>query len=146
MSMHRAHLLSRRAVIHGLGATLALPALESFGGKTLAAQQRRPDPSRFACFYIPGAISKYSWFPKEIGFDYAIAPSHKPLEHHRERFSVLTGLSHIQGRISGHTHPYSWLTGHNISLIPGSISNTISVDQVAATHIGPTYLLSLIHI
>jgi hypothetical protein len=144
MSMHRTHLLSRRAVIHGLGATLALPALESLGGKTLAAQQQRQDPSRFACFYIPGAISKYSWFPKDTGFDYAIAPSHKPLEHHRDRFSVLTGLSHIQGRISGHTHPYSWLTGHNISLIPGSISNTISVDQVAATHIGPTYLRSLV--
>lgn len=142
--MKRKHILNRRTVLHGLGATLALPALQAFSGKTLAAQQHRKDPSRFACFYIPGAISQYKWFPKDTGFDYTIAPSHKPLEHHRDQFSVLTGLSHIEGRISGHTHPYSWLTGHNINLIPGTISNTISVDQVAAKHIGPTYLSSLV--
>ncbi len=138
------NLLNRRAVIHGLGATLALPALEAFGGKTAAVMEHRRDPSRFACFYIPGAISQYKWFPKDTGFNYTLAPSHQPLEHHRDRFSVLTGLSHIQGRISGHTHPYSWLTGHNISLVPGTHTNTISVDQVAVKHIGPTYLSSLV--
>ncbi len=142
--MKRKHLLNRRTVLHGLGATLALPTLEAFGGKTLAAEQNRKDPSRFACFYIPGAISQYKWFPEDTGSDYTIAPSHKPLEHHRNHFSVLTGLSHIEGRISGHTHPYSWLTGHNINLVPGTKTNTISVDQVAAKHIGPTYLNSLV--
>ena len=135
--------IDRRMVLSGLGATLSLPFLESFGGKTSAAQRNAKDPSRFACFYIPGAISQYRWFPNDTGPNYTIAPAHKPLEHHRDHFSVLTGLSHIEGRISGHTHPYSWLTGHNINLIPGTISNTISVDQVAAKHIGPTYLNSL---
>jgi hypothetical protein len=143
-AMNSKNFLTRRDVLRGFGATLALPALEIFGGKTLAAQQNRKDPSRFACFYIPGAISQYNWFPKDTGPKYTIAPSHKPLEHLRDHFTVLTGLSHIQGRISGHTHPYSWLTGHNINLIPGTISNTISVDQVAAKHIGPTYLSSLV--
>lgn len=142
--MNSKHFLTRRAVLRGLGATLALPALEIFSGKTIAAEQNRKDPSRFACFYIPGAISQYKWFPKDTGPKYTLSPTHKPLEHLRDHFSVLTGLSHIQGRISGHTHPYSWLTGHNINLIPGSISNTISVDQVAAKHIGPTYLNSLV--
>ena len=142
--MRRAHGLNRRTVIHGLGATLALPALEAFGRKTLAAGQNRKDPSRLACFYIPGAICQYNWFPKNTGFDYTLAPTHKPLEHHRDRFSVLTGLSHIKGRISGHTHPFNWLTGHNINSIPGSLTNTISVDQVAAQHVGPTYLNSLV--
>lgn len=142
--MHRNHLLNRRAVLRGLGASLALPSLEAFGGKTLAAGTKGKDPSRFACFYIPGAISQYKWFPKDTGSNYSISPSHKPLEPHRDQFSVLTGLSHIEGRISGHVHPYSWLTGHNINLIPGTKSNTISVDQVAAKHIGPTYLNSLV--
>lgn len=142
--MKRKQLLSRRVVLHGLGATLALPALEAFSNKTVAAEQNRKDPARFACFYIPGAISQYKWFPKDTGPKYTISPTHKPLEHLRDHFTVLTGLSHIQGRISGHTHPYSWLTGHNINLVPGTISNTISVDQVAAKHIGPTYLNSLV--
>ena len=142
--MKRAHLLNRRAMLRGLGATLSLPFLESIGGKTLAAATAKgKDPSRFAAFYIPGAISQYNWFPKDTGPDYVISPSHKPLEHHRDQFSVLTGLSHIEGRISGHVHPYSWLTGHNINLVPGTKTNTISVDQVAAKHVGPTYLNSL---
>ena len=144
MIMKRKRTLSRRAVLGGFGATLALPFLEGLGGKTLAAGLKGKDPARLACFYIPGAISQYKWFPEDTGTDYTIAPSHKPLTHHRDHFSVLTGLSHIKGRISGHVHPYSWLTGHNINLIPGTKTNTISVDQVAAKHLGPTYLNSLV--
>ncbi|MEM7012201.1 MAG: DUF1552 domain-containing protein [Verrucomicrobiota bacterium] len=143
--MNRKNLLNRRAVLGGLGATLVLPNFESFGAnKTSAAAGNGKEPSRFACFYIPGAISQYNWFPTDTGANYTIAESHKPLEHHRDHFSVLTGLSHIEGRISGHTHPFSWLTGHNINLVPGTRTNTISVDQVAAKHIGPTYLNSLV--
>jgi len=143
--MNQTFKLDRRAFLKGTaGATLALPFLEGLGGKTLAAGLKGKDPARFACFYIPGAISQYKWFPEDTGTDYTIAPSHKPLIHHRDQFSVLTGLSHIKGRISGHVHPYSWLTGHNINLIPGTKTNTISVDQVAAKHLGPTYLNSLV--
>ena len=142
--MNKKRIMSRRAVLGGLGATLALPFLDGLGGKTLAAGLKRRDPSRFACFYIPGAISQYQWFPQDTGSDYTLAASHKPLAHHRDHFSVLTGLSHIKGRISGHVHPYNWLTGHNINLVPGTKTNTISVDQVAAKHLGSTYLNSLV--
>ena len=142
--MNKKRIMSRRAVLGGLGATLALPFLEGLGGKTFAAGLKRRDPSRFACFYIPGAISQYKWFPQDTGSDYTLAASHKPLAHHRDHFSVLTGLSHIKGRISGHVHPYNWLTGHNINLVPGTKTNTISVDQVAAKHLGSTYLNSLV--
>ena len=144
MVTKREHVISRRALLGGFGATLALPFLEGLGGKTLAAGLKGKAPARFACFYIPGAISQYKWFPEDTGPKYTIAPSHKPLTHHRDHFSVLTGLSHIKGRISGHVHPFSWLTGHNINLIPGTKTNTISVDQVAAKHLGPTYLNSLV--
>src|SRR5205085_2316430 len=60
-----------------------------------------------------------------------------------DQFTVLTNLSHIIGRISGHVHPYNWLTGHNINIIPGTITNTVSMDQVAVKHLGPTWLPSL---
>lgn len=135
--------ITRRTMLRGFGATLALPCLEIMGGKTLAATTGKKDPARLACFYIPGGINQYAWFPKDTGFDYTIAPSHKPLERHRDQFSVLTNLSHIQGRISGHVHPYNWLTGHNINLTPGAITNTISMDQVAAKYLGPCWLPSL---
>jgi hypothetical protein len=140
----KTHRIHRRTVLRGLGATLALPYLEIMGGSTRAAVSGDREPPRLACFYIPGGINHYDWFPEDTGFNYTIAPSHKPLEHHRERFSVLTNLSHIQGRISGHVHPYNWLTGHNINQTPGTITNTISMDQVAAKYLGPTWLPSLV--
>jgi hypothetical protein len=140
---HKSNPITRRTVLRGLGATLALPCLEIMGGKTLAAATGGKEPSRLACFYIPGGINHYNWFPEETGFNYTLAPSHEPLAHHRDHFSVLTSLSHIQGRISGHVHPYNWLTGHNINQTPGAITNTVSMDQVAAKHLGPTWLPSL---
>jgi hypothetical protein len=130
--------ISRRAALRGLGATIALPWLESRADASQAAV-----PRRLACFYIPGGINHYAWFPQETGPGYALAPSHRPLAALREEFTVLTGLSHLSGRISGHVHPYNWLTGHNINQTPGAITNTISMDQVAAQHLGPTWLPSL---
>lgn len=135
--------VSRRTVLRGFGASIALPWLEVMAGKTKAAQQGTRDPGRLACFYIPGAINQYNWFPKDTGPDYTIAPTHEPMVAHRDQFSVLTNLSHIEGRISGHKHAYNFLTGHNIAMTPGVLSNSVSMDQVAAQYLGPTYLPSL---
>lgn len=136
--------INRRTVLRGLGATIALPCLEMFTGRTVAAANGQRDPRRLACFYIPGAINHYNWFPEDTGAHYTISPTHKPLERHRDRFSVLSNLSHIEGRISGHKHPYNFLTGHNIASTPGVLTNTVSMDQVAAKYLGPTYLPSLV--
>ena len=135
--------LSRRTFLRGFGAALALPYLEIMSGATTAASTGQREPRRLACFYIPGGINHYDWFPENAGADYTLAPTHRPLERLRDQFTVLTNLSHIQGRISGHVHPYNWLTGHNINQTPGTIVNTISMDQVAAQHLGPTWLPSL---
>ncbi len=136
--------ITRRSALHGLGALISLPWLNIMGGKTLAAMAGKTEPARLACFYIPGAINHYNWFPNDEGPQYTLAPSHLPLAKHRDSFSVLSNLSHIQGRISGHEHPYNWLTGSNIKITPGTITNSISMDQVAAAHLGPTYVPSLV--
>lgn len=139
----KTHSLTRRTLLRGFGATLALPYLEAMGGRTLAAEAGAAEPRRLACFYIPGAINRHTWFPKDTGPKYTLAPAHQPLAHLRDQFSVLTNLSHVTGRISGHVHPYNWLTGHNINLVPGTITNTVSMDQVAAKHLGATWVPSL---
>jgi hypothetical protein len=141
--MNPKNTIHRRTFLRGLGATLTLPYLEIMGGATAAASTGGQEPRRLACFYIPGAINRHGWFPTTTGRNYTLAPSHRPLERHREDFSVLTNLLHITGRISGHVHPYNWLTGHNINLTPGTITNTVSMDQLAARHLGPTWLPSL---
>lgn len=136
-------LFTRRTALRGLGAMISLPWLSAMGKLTLAATAKQKEPARLACFYIPGAINQYNWFPADEGDKYTIPPTHKPLAGMRDQFSVLSNLSHIQGRISGHEHPYNWLTGTNIKITPGTITNTISMDQVAAQHLGPTYVSSL---
>lgn len=135
--------ITRRTVLRGMGASIALPWLEIMSGRTSAATTGQSDPGRLACFYIPGAINHYNWFPQDTGRNYTISPTHQPLKHHREKFSVLTSLSHIEGRITGHKHPYNFLTGHNIAMTPGVLTNSVSMDQVAAKYIGSTYIPSL---
>src|SRR5688500_3523265 len=134
--------LSRRTMLRGLGGLIALPWLEAMGGKAFAAIDGAPAvkgaravPPRLACFYIPGGMERKAWYPAATGKDFALSPSLMPLERHRAATTVLTGLSHIQGRITGHVHPYNFLTGHNINLTPGAITNTVSMDQVAAQHV-----------
>lgn len=134
---------TRRHMFRGLGGMIALPWLEILQRSARSADAPL-EPARLACFYIPGAINRHGWFPVDEGADYTLAPSHRPLTRHRERFSVLTNLSHIRGRISGHEHPYNWLTGADIKSTPGAITNTISLDQVAARYLGRTYVPALV--
>lgn len=136
-------LVDRRTLLRGMGAMIALPWLGAMGTRSIAAATGKAEPARLACFYIPGAINHYRWFPADEGANYTIAPSHKPLAGSRDQFTVVSNLLHIQGRISGHEHPCNWLTGTNIKLTPGTITNTISMDQVAAKYVGPTYVPSL---
>ncbi len=136
--------ITRRTLLHGLGGVIALPLLEETAPAAgPALPGGRKGSPRLACFYIPGAIGRHGWFPKDTGPKYTMAPSHEPLAKFRDHVSVLTGLRHIEGQISGHVHPYNWLTGHNINLVPGTVTNTVSMDQVAAKHLGPTWLPSL---
>lgn len=139
----RSQKVTRRTLLKGMGAMISLPWLDVMSSKTLAAQSGQKDPARLACFYIPGAINHYNWYPEDTGPNYTIAPSHKPLKRHRSEFSVLSHLLHVQGQISGHEHPYNWLTGTNIKITPGTITNSVSMDQVAAKYAGPTYLPSM---
>ena len=80
--------ISRRTALHGLGAMIALPWLEVMGGKTAAAAAGKSEAPRLACFYIPGAINHYNWFPADEGPSYTLAPSHEPLAHRKGEFSV----------------------------------------------------------
>ncbi|MBM3983377.1 MAG: DUF1552 domain-containing protein [Planctomycetes bacterium] len=139
----KTHSITRRTLLRGFGAAISLPFLDIMGGCTLAAESGAKEPRRLACFYIPGAINRHTWFPQDTGRDYTLADAHKPLAKFRDEFTVLSNLSHITGRISGHVHPYNWLTGHNINIVPGTITNTVSMDQVAAKHLGPTWVPSL---
>lgn len=78
-----------------------------------------------------GEQAMWRWFPNGDGRDYQFTETLKPLEPLRDQLTILSGLSHPNGRkMGGHDTGDSFLTGafmHNKYL-----RNTVSVDQVAA--------------
>ncbi|MBL8239007.1 MAG: DUF1552 domain-containing protein [Bryobacterales bacterium] len=125
--------LSRRTMLRGLGATLALPALEAMAAKTA--------PLRMAFVYVPNGIIMEQWTP--AGNELTLTRVLQPMAAHRERMLLFTGLAHNNGRALGdgagdHARASaSFLTGVHPRKTDGAdIQNGISVDQVAARSLG----------
>ena len=134
--------LSRRTVLRGAGATLALPLLDamvpalSAFSKTAAAP-----PRRLGIVYVPNGIVMDAWTPATDGADFEFSPALSPLEPFRDRVLVLTGLdlqpAVSQGEPLGvHARPASaFLTGLHAGM--GSELNLgTSMDQFAARTLG----------
>ena len=133
--------LRRRHFLRGVGAAaIALPLLEamgpSIGQRALGNTPETAAPKRFvaACatlgFHTPFLI------PETDGRDYELTPYLQTLAEHRDRFTVLSGLSHPeqQGN-NGHASEITWLTSAQRPGLAG-FRNTISIDQVIAEKIG----------
>ena len=74
--------LHRRAVLKGLGATIALPFLDAmlpaFSLKGLAAAK---PVHRFQAFYTPNGMAMEYWLPKTEGAAFELTPILEPLAH-----------------------------------------------------------------
>src|SRR5205814_7246930 len=86
--------LPRRAVLRGLGASLALPLLDSMipAFTAIAATSARPT-LRFGVVYVPNGMVMPEWTPKTEGAGFEFLAAMKPLEAHRDQLLVLTGLA-----------------------------------------------------
>jgi hypothetical protein len=144
--------LPRRAFLRGVGATLALPLLDSMIPALSAGPTNAAKPVvRLGFIYHPtGAIQKL-WTPAAEGTGFEFTPSLKALEPLREHVNVLTGLAQVQARALGdgngdHAREGAvWLTGVHPKKTEGvGIRSGISVDQIAAKQFGEkTQLASL---
>lgn len=140
--MNRA-VVSRRTVLRGAGASLALPLLESMLPEAGAApsqfkpwEKSKSGPvPRMVCCYVPNGVNIIDWVPKQAGDAYELSPTLAVLRDHKADFTVVSGLGHPSSQ-GGHSGADTWLTGANLKARPGSdYSNSISVDQVLAqTH------------
>ena len=69
--------LSRRTVLRGLGATIALPLLDGMVPAFAAMQTTAAKPvRRFGAFYLPNGMSMASWTPKGEGAAFAFSADH----------------------------------------------------------------------
>jgi hypothetical protein len=78
-----------------------------------------------------GDEKQWRWFPEGTGRDYQFTETLRPLEPHRERLTILGGLSHPNGRRMGaHDTGDTFLTAAYLN--NKMLRNSISLDQVAA--------------
>jgi Protein of unknown function (DUF1552) len=137
--------LSRRTVLRGAGAAIALPLLDAMipAATALAQTAAKPTP-RLGFVYFPhGAIMK-AWSPVETGTNFAISPILKPLDAFRSHMTIVSGLRNKGGE-SSDPHGImagTWLSCYGINNRGDDLGTT--ADQLAARHFsGETPLSSL---
>ena len=146
--------ISRRTVLRGLGATIALPWLEGMGSLSAwgaGVAPGRTAPNRMAFVYVPNGKDMKSWTPKETGEKFALPEILQPLAAHQKDLVVISGLTADKARPHGdgggdHARAMSaFLTGAQPRKTDGAdIHCGTSVDQLAASRIsGQTHLDSL---
>lgn len=82
--------IPRRTVLRGIGASLALPLLDSMCPALRAAP---PPAKRFGAVYVPNGINMRDWTPAAAGTEYEFTPILKPLEPYRKQLLILSGLN-----------------------------------------------------
>jgi hypothetical protein len=138
-------LLNRRHFLRGLGATMALPLLDAMIplGTTAAAAVEADKPRRSVFVYIPNGVNGMSWQVTKPGRGYELSTSLKPLESHRDDFTVFSGLHHPNGLGQAHVCADTWLTGAKIDAQSArKYENTVSCDQLMAEVTGRQTRLS----
>jgi len=135
--------LSRRHFLRGAGGVaIGLPLLDAMLPAASAWAQAAAVPkSRYAAIYIPHGKTMAKWTPATEGKAFEMTEILKPLEAHRERLTVISGLRLLTGYgadgSAGANHARSSGTFLNCAEL-GEDPNKmgISVDQVAAQAIG----------
>jgi hypothetical protein len=141
--MLRRH-LPRRALLKGLGASIALPFLDAmtpaFGATArIGGPQIAKAPFRMAFTYVPNGIMMDSWTPGKFGTDFEMSRIMAPLAPFKKNMLVLSGLSHHNGEALGdgagdHARAAaSFLTGMHPRKTDGAdIAAGVSIDQIVA--------------
>ena len=139
--------LPRRTFLRGLGATLALPLLDSmtpaFAGIQHEAAMAVP---RLGVVYFPNGLVMEKWIPKKIGNNFDLTPILKPLAPFRDQLLVVSGLTHHPAiSLPGESNPAgdhvrassAFLTGVRPKRTEGpDIRAGVSLDQIIAKEIG----------
>jgi hypothetical protein len=131
--------LSRRTLLKGAGASIALPLLDAMiPAGTALAQTAAVSPPRLGFVYFPHGALQDEWQPKKIGRDFDFPFILKPLEPFRDHLTVISGLRNKGGE-GGTPHGYTeetWLS----CVLPRSRNvasgRGVTVDQIAARRLG----------
>lgn len=131
----------RRAVLKGVGASVALPLLDAMFPATSAFADTPAGKTikRFAFVGFPHGAIMDRWSPKETGTNYTMSPILQPLEPLRQHLTIVSGLRNKPAE-TPEPHAYieqGWLT----CVKPWDFGKAgpesgVSTDQIAARHVG----------
>src|ERR1700712_1756630 len=83
--------ISRRTLLRGAGASLALPWLEAMLPAATTSRLPKP-PVRMAFLYMPNGVREDMWTPAETGRDFTLPPTLTPLADYKNDLNILTNL------------------------------------------------------
>jgi hypothetical protein len=135
--------ITRRTVLKGVGATIALPWLEAMASTSSSLAEENSavagGPKRLAFMYTPNGVIGEKWFPGGTsGKDFEWTESLQPLADLRNDVSIISGLNRTY--ISGEPHSQAascWMT----SALPterqdGATAINKTLDQIIAGQVG----------
>jgi len=132
--------ISRRRMLKGIGASMALPMLEAMAplGTNVSKFFENQRPFRFSTFYFPNGVREDYWTPDQLGRKFDLSPTLKPLEKYKKDLLILGQLKNNLVDVSGtdghYTKTSPFLTCRLITKTTGSNINVhgTSLDQVIA--------------
>jgi hypothetical protein len=133
--------LPRRTFLRGLGATIALPFLESMVPAATSLSQAAATPrTRLGCIYFPHGAIMNKWTPDGEGSSFEFSEILQPLKPFQDRLNIISDLRHALAYGSGATANHnrsaaSFLSGAHAK-VGAQAHLGVTVDQVAAQKIG----------
>src|SRR5580765_3529322 len=138
--------LSRRTFLQGVGATVALPLLDSMvAAQTPIGRSAAAAKPRFVAFYVPHGATMDKWTPSGEGAGFTFSEILKPLEPFRDRLNVVSGLAHpyVAGAGGADVSAGANHTRAAAVFLTGAVPQRgaqahlgMSADQAVAGHIG----------
>jgi hypothetical protein len=132
--------LSRRTVLKGAGASLALPLLDAMIPAGVAwASTPANTPQRLAFVGFPHGAVMRLWSPEQTGKDYQMSRILEPLSKYREYMTIVSGLRNKPAESS---EPHERIERTWLSCVSPEHSGVdspdagVTADQLAVRHIG----------
>lgn len=129
--------LSRRTVLRGAGACIALPLLDAM--VPALANTAGKSPHRIAFVYFPHGAVMNRWSPESAGKDYELSEILGPLAPYRDQLTIVSGLRNkpAESSLAHEIIERTWLS----CVAPeragvDSPDAGVTADQIAARHIG----------
>jgi uncharacterized protein DUF1552 len=143
--------LDRRTVLRGLGATIALPLLDSMVPALTAMSRTAAAPvRRLGVFYVPNGMSMPYWFPKSEGPLTELPPTLRSLAKFKQHVLLCGGLDDEAAKLVKGGGDHARAAGTFLTCVPfklttgADVEAAVSFDQLAARELGKeTQLASL---